>query len=147
MPSVWRTWWIGPVLALAFIDSGCNDSGPELGSVSGTISLDGKPLEGAEISFQPDLATGSPALGETDVQGRYEMRHSRSRKGAHVGTHKVHITTAIERENAQGKIVRFKERVPARYNVKTELTADVKPGRNTIDFQLESTGDILPQQD
>jgi hypothetical protein len=32
-----------------------------------------------------------------------------------------------------------KELLPARYHAKTELTAEVKPGRNTIDFDLTST--------
>jgi hypothetical protein len=126
---------------------GCGGGdGPELATVKGTITLDGKPLAGAEVSFQPESAAGSPALGETDQQGRYEMRHSRSRKGAQVGLHKVRITTAIERENDRGKIIRARERVPAKYNVKTELVREVKSGSNTIDFELDSIGNIVEQR-
>jgi hypothetical protein len=90
--------------------------------------------------------TGRPPLGETDPQGRYELRHSRSRKGALVGSHKVRITTAIERENERGKIVRARERVPAKYNANTELVREVKSGSNTIDFALDSGGAIIEQR-
>jgi hypothetical protein len=58
----------------------------------------------------------------------------------------VRITTAIERENDKGIIVRARERVPAKYNVKTELVRDVKSGRNTIDFDLVSGGEIIEQR-
>jgi hypothetical protein len=138
--------WPAIAVGLLVAAAGCGQAGPELGSVKGTITLDGKPLEGAEISFQPDSATGSPALGETDAEGRYELRYTRSRNGADLGRHKVRISTAIEREAEHGKIVRARERVPAKYNAKSELTAEVKSGKNTIDFPLESTGDIVQQE-
>jgi hypothetical protein len=42
-------------------------------------------------------------------------------------------------------IDRFIDSVPARYNVKTELTVVVKPGRNVADFALE--GNVLTGPD
>jgi hypothetical protein len=124
--------------------SGCG--GAKLGTVTGRITLDGQPLTGAEIAFQPQSPEGSPALGETDHEGRYELRYTRSQKGAFIGPNTVRITTAIERENDKGIIVRARERVPAKYNVKTELVRDVKSGRNTIDFDLVSGGEIIEQR-
>jgi len=48
-----------------------------------------------------------------------------------VGTHTVRITTATEDRGG-------KEILPERYHVKTELTATVDRGTNTLDFPLES---------
>jgi hypothetical protein len=39
------------------------------------------------------------------------------------------------------------ETVPARYNTKSELTANVKRGDNVINFALESGGEILEPTD
>jgi hypothetical protein len=45
----------------------------------------------------------------------------------------VEISTAVSSEEGTTP-----ERLPARYNSSTELTAEVTSGRNTIDFDLTS---------
>ena len=72
------------------------------------------------------------------------MRHTRSANGALIGKHKVTVQTRIDREDDEptskygGK--GREEFLPPRYvnQKKTELTATVESGRNTIDFKLES---------
>jgi hypothetical protein len=120
---------------------GCGGSGdqPDLGSVSGTVTMDDKPLPNVWVMFMPD--TGRTALARTDENGEYEMMYLEGTPGANLGNHKVSITTYSEDEAQEmafntGKPV--KEPIPARYNSKTTLTAEVKEGDNDIDFPLTS---------
>jgi hypothetical protein len=52
------------------------------------------------------------------------------------GEHIVSIGTAGTFIDDEGYEVERKERVPAKYNTRTELKRTVQPGRNTIDFEL-----------
>ena len=54
-------------LALSMSLAGCGNS-PPLGTVSGRVTLDGQPLAETTVEFQP--ASGSPAYGVTDAEGR-----------------------------------------------------------------------------
>jgi hypothetical protein len=40
--------------------------------VSGTVTLNGQPIEGAEVSFFPADAKGRAATGMTDMAGRFK---------------------------------------------------------------------------
>jgi hypothetical protein len=135
-----------------FFQPGCGGPSdqPELGQVTGTVTLDGKPLSGIAVVFQPD--SGRPARGMTDAEGKYELTYIRQTKGTKVGLNRVEIAPsedgeAEESENPdaddESKPVAKpsksrKPAIPARYNVQSELKADVKAGANTFDFKLES---------
>ena len=116
---------------------------PDLGYVEGTVTLDSQPLPNARVIFQPEK--GRPAYGKTDSNGYYEMSFSRDDQGAAVGQSEVTISTYQEgdpdAENDEAKKSQ-KEQVPVQYNEKTTLTADVKPGNNVFNFDLESKGEI-----
>jgi hypothetical protein len=87
---------VGIVLVLVF--SGCQG---EIVPVAGNITLNGKPLAGAVVTFQPvgtrqrgasqPEATGS--VGRTDALGHYTLRQIQpDRVGAIVGDHAVTIS-------------------------------------------------------
>jgi len=130
--------------------SGCAGSSdqPDLGQVSGTVTLDGKPLSNVVVVFQPDV--GRPASGRTDADGRYELTYIRSTLGTKVGHNRVEIAPSEEEDVAgedAGEVDTpmgrrrgrsRKPKVPYRYNIKSELEADVQPGANTFDFELTS---------
>lgn len=117
--------------------NGCGDGAPEdtpeVGTVTGTVTLDGKPLPGVVVAFQPETGRGS--TGRTDEQGKYTLGYNAELDGAAVGMHKVTITTPTEAPDPTGS---FKEPIPAKYNAKTELTEQVNAGENVIDFDLKS---------
>lgn len=129
---------------------GCGGSDlPDLGSVQGVVTMDGNPLGNVRVSFQPEEGRGSS--GTTDASGKYELVYRTNEPGALLGNHKVSITTVRDEAEEAEAIVplsdddsaprqkpvrKFKETVPAKYNAKTELTAEVKSGSNTIDFEL-----------
>ncbi|MFO7901453.1 MAG: carboxypeptidase regulatory-like domain-containing protein, partial [Pirellulaceae bacterium] len=58
--------------------------------------------------------------------------------GAKIGTHTVTITTARTVTDEEGNMTATPEEVPSRYNFESELVEEVKPGKNTIDFELSS---------
>lgn len=109
---------------------GCGGSGdrPELIPVEGLVTLDEQPLAGATVVFRPE--SGKASRGVTDAEGRYELIYLRDIKGAKPGKHAVRITTASEESPD--------ERLPERYNRKTELTAQVDADTGSVDFALKS---------
>ncbi|MCC9606601.1 Ig-like domain-containing protein [Blastopirellula sp. JC732] len=117
---------------------GCGGvSGPQLGTVSGTVTLNGKPLPDATVNFYHE--NDRPAHGKTDANGRYELQFTNTRMGAIVGENVVRITAAtVEGEGVKPK----KEILPAMYNTDSELRYDVKAGSNAdANFDLKrSTG-------
>jgi hypothetical protein len=113
-----------PVLSFA----GCGETGPELAPVTGRITLDGKPLEKADILFQPD-GSKPPSAGRTDADGRYQLAYKRGVMGGTVGSNTVQITISPD-------VVANPPNIPARYNTETELTSEVKSDQNQFNFDL-----------
>jgi hypothetical protein len=67
-----RRIWAVALLAASVV--GCGGSGPSLVSVHGLVTLNGKPLPGASLSFVPDGSNkeGQPGEGVTGPQGDYK---------------------------------------------------------------------------
>lgn len=127
------TTFLRVILAAAalFLAAGCSRSDrPSLGSVSGTVTLDGQPLANALVMFTPE-GPGRTSLGTTDAEGRYALAYLRDIVGANLGRHYVRITTATEQNGGR-------EILPLKYHAASTLSADVSAGSNTIDFSLMS---------
>jgi hypothetical protein len=122
------------ILICPFI-TGCG-SDSDLARVKGTVTLNGQPLEGAIVEFQPTTADGSPSSGQTDSKGRYELMYTFDTPGAIPGEHIVTIRTAGTSFDEDGNEMEQEERVPAKYNTHTALKRIVEPTSNTIDFEL-----------
>ena len=118
---------------------GCGGGGSDLpmtAYVEGIVTLDGAPLSDVVVAFQPQGAEGGrAAIGRTGGDGRYVLKFNADIEGAIIGSHKVTVTTPSEAPDPSGI---EKDPIPARYNVNTELTADVKPESNDIPFALTS---------
>jgi len=122
---------------LFMLVAGCSDGLPPLGKVSGQVTLDGRPLPGADVSFVP--AKGIQSYGCTDAQGRYQLSFAGPKgrgAGALLGRHRVMISTGNPQAgNEAGPRPPI---LPPCYNTQSTLTAEVKPGQNQLDFQLKS---------
>lgn len=116
------------ILALAITGCGRSDL-PELGRVEGTVTLDGKPIPNAAVGFYP-LSGGRQALAIIDQDGHYDLTFVDGYSGAKTGMNEV---TVFWPDGSTPTA-----RIPAKYNAKTELKFDVKPGKNTYDIALES---------
>jgi hypothetical protein len=136
---------------------GCGKSGPAMAPVKGRVTLDGQPIENAAVVFYPER--GRAAMATTDQVGAFELTTFTQKDGALVGRHTISIKATevmlpdqpktFEEEAARGKnggakplrrgIVKWK--VPQGYSdpATSGLTADVRPGRNSIDLRLTSS--------
>lgn len=119
------------VVSALWLACGCSRTDrPPLGTVTGTVMLDGAPLPNALVLFTPE-GPGRTSRGITDAEGRYSLTFLRDIPGANLGRHSVRITTA---RDGHGR----RESLPAKYHAKSTLTADVAAGSNSIDFPLTS---------
>jgi hypothetical protein len=138
-------WWVVSrcfVLALlAVVILGCGPGGPPRAPVSGTVTLDGKPLPRGTVQFVPDASRGTngpTGVGSIDAQGRYEIQTTGA-PGAILGFHVVGVVACEEVD--LNKTSYAPSLIPERYNnpLASGLTAEVKKGqRNVINLELRS---------
>ena len=138
-----QLWQFATVSLAVSVNVGCGkDYGVELYSVTGTITIDGQPLDGATVEFRPDrtgeVKADRGGIGFTNEKGKYIMLF-RDTRGCPEGKFRVLVSTYSEpqRDNKTEQ----KKRVPRRYRGQnSELTATVTPdGDNVFDFDLKST--------
>ena len=120
------------MLLLGLLISGCRRSGAELAPVSGRVTLAGKPLEKADVIFQPENGK-PPASGRTDADGHYELAYKRGVMGGPVGQNLVQISVSRE-------LVHNPPKIAPKFNSKSELHREVKPGQNEFDFDVTLEG-------
>ncbi len=129
-----RFWFLSCFVLLA--SAGCG--GSNLGQVAGTITLDGKPLANASVSFTPLNTTGGESPGSsgvTDSNGKYSLSLVIAQdSGAVVGKHKVVISKIFE---SASDVATPQELANASLPFH-DFTFEVKSGSNTADFNLES---------
>jgi hypothetical protein len=121
------------------VSLGCQDPSPyQFAPISGVVTLDGEPLANAFVNFQPNGGPGSTAT--TDQEGKYSLTTINGEIGAVVGVHTVAIYSVHSQEapktdtDTQGG---QKERVPMRFNYRTELTLEVLPeGTDKANWEL-----------
>jgi hypothetical protein len=131
-------------VSAAFAIAGCSSN---VVPVSGTVTLNNKPLPNATVIFQPDTGAANPgpgSHGKTDKNGRFTLQlMNGNASGAIVGKHKVSIT-AYEGDgddvpSSGADSVFRKALVPTEYNANTRLTFTVPAsGSDTADFALTS---------
>lgn len=136
---------------------------PATQPVTGTVTLNGNPVDGATVTFQPIDASGKAAVGLTDSAGKYALTTFGSNDGAVSGSYKITVikteTPAPSNGDAAGEYVppealgpgarpaAPKNLLPEKYaNAQTSgLTATVKEESNTINLTLEAGGEAAPQ--
>lgn len=116
---------------------GCS-RGPELGTVSGTVKVNGQVLPYAYVVFQPINPPGAYGSAYANDLGEYKLQFSRGRDGAPVGQHRVSIRAVKGDEVPEGSPAAPQVKIPAKYNTETELVREVVPGHNAHDFDLEA---------
>ena len=127
--------------------------------VSGIVTLDGKPLAKAIVTFMPAAESKDDPIGSsfgiTDDTGRYVMNTvQKTRPGVGVGTQRVSISIrkkiplapppaatkpGVESSVGASPDELEREVLPARYNLNTELKFDVPSGgTDQANFDLKS---------
>jgi len=135
------------ILALGLAIAGCG-SGDDLPrqAVGGSVSLGGEPLATGTISFQPADPSGvATPVAAVVKDGVYSVSRA---DGPVPGDYRVSISSPRPATPKAGRPapkpdegveVPMTEAIPAKYNTKPELKAQVtKGGGNQFDFALDS---------
>jgi hypothetical protein len=127
------------LIAAALVVAGCGPAGPDVQFVEGIVTLDGKSLDGAAVTFLPVDKTGISAAGTTDSDGRFRLNATQGKKygkGTVVGDYVVTVTKLFWPKGATEP----DHITPIRYENSTTspLRATIVKGRNTFEFALTS---------
>ena len=148
------------LVSLFCVLSGCAKTDSQYVEVSGVITVDGKPLEGATVMFVPQNAKNSVgrklqiAHGVTDGDGRYQLSRPGGAIGAAVGKHSVMVSKidpiidlgyirgkareTVLRKSMQGAETELSSEELLARNVATIALSDFLSLRHKRDLLLES---------
>ncbi len=101
---------------------------PELGTVHGKITLDGKPLPEMMILFEPDDKSHT-SVANSDAEMVTKAMYFVDLEGVKTGpcTARVSFRPGLN-----------SPKVPSKYSSKSELKFEVKPGDNIYDIEMKS---------
>ena len=138
-----RLWLTGLALALLV---GCPETS-KLVQVTGKISVDGQPADGASVLFFPEGATGGDvAAGSADANGQFTLT-SNMQPGIAAGKYKVTVVwpdpakRPTNEDIAMGRAKDAPDLLKGRYANKdrSSLTAEVTTGTTELDaLELKS---------
>ena len=133
--------------------AGCSNGKIATEAVTGIITMDDKPLAGANVGFTPKDGQGHPGYAMTDENGKYVLQTllGEANAGTTAGEYSV---TVSKKEIPETKVAEYgsssyspmsggaqpKETLPAVYTdpKSTPFSASVTKGKNTFDFDLKS---------
>lgn len=119
-------------LALA----GCGRSDVDLAAVCGQVTLDGEPVRGLFIVFQPPR--GKPSYAMLDADGKFTLQYNVENAGAVVGKQEVFLK--VPGSDEMGELpagVSEPTKIPNKFRQVFE-TVEVKSGRNEFKLDLKS---------
>jgi hypothetical protein len=153
MSSAWRL----PAAVAALLCLGCGGSGPGLVPISGKVTLNGVPLEGATVVFVPDPSNreGLTSTSVSDAEGGYEAS-TEGRSGLVPGKYKVIVTKSpddpslkIPPEFADDPYMArtlvppskaSRSGQPAEPRIQGQFDKEVTAAEDHLDFDLKSKG-------
>lgn len=135
---------------LLFVN-GCGNRAIKTEKVTGTVTLDGVPLEGAMVGFNPKVkGEGHAGYAVTDSSGRFILQTQLGAAGAGTTLGEYAITVTKSEQVVVGKTKndygqdmetkQVREVLPLIYANpnKTPFSAKVEPGENDFKFELDS---------
>lgn len=142
-----RRWLLA---CIALLCCGCEADRFPIAPVSGQVLLNGKPLSGAHVLFQPvptgtEIEVGAESIGRTDANGQFTLSTIEpERKGATIGKHIVKVTIQEEEDRFGGGGEQEasgppRYTIPERYRWGTALEVEVPPeGADQVKLELTS---------
>jgi hypothetical protein len=126
---------------------GCSSSGsnlPKTVPAAGVVTLDGKPVDGAQVVLVPAAEGTTGATGVTNSSGHFELRAYPEKPGAIPGEYKAQVSKTIEVKLKGsvdgGDAVRFDYAVPGKYTVAKNSGLSVTiPDTGNRDIKLTLT--------
>jgi hypothetical protein len=125
----------------ALVSMGC---GGGAASVSGVVTLDGKPLKLGTVAFTP-LSGGKRATGVIDSDGSFELSTNRA-EGLEIGDYTVLVTSREPGPPSEGPPMPGPSLIPEHYarDATSGLRFTVESGSNIINIELSSDGGDSP---
>lgn len=132
---------------------GCGGNVIKTEAVTGTVTLDGQPLQGALVRFSPKTSgVGTPGSAITDAQGKYVLQTplGAANAGTSAGEYVVMLNKTITKPTGkktkdsygdEQEVTELENILPATYDApaKTPFSATVEKGKsNVFDFDLKS---------
>jgi hypothetical protein len=128
--------WAVILCGLIAVVVGCGGDGLETVRVTGTVTIDGKPLTQGTVSFTPEKGRG--ATGQIASDGSFTLTTYKKGDGVVLGRHKVAVV-AIDRQGAkpyseESDDLELKWLIPQRYGnpYTSGLTFEVKAGEDNV---------------
>ncbi len=130
-----------PLASIAvFVTLGCGGTGIPTAPVSGTITLNGQPIQGVELKFYPQEKI-RPSVAITDAQGRYRAQFVERQAGVALGPCIVQLSI-FRGGNYE------RNYLPPAFNVDAEKNPDFKlnvPEDGIVfDYDIKFNGSIPP---
>lgn len=112
---------------------GC--TGESIGTVKGTLNIDGQATGGYEIHYL-NASDGSMAIGYAQADGRYEMFRGRGKSTLNTGSYTVSLSPSPDVPG----VPMPKLKLPAIYTDRDQaaLKVTVNPGENDITLDVKS---------
>lgn len=122
------------VLAAVSLLAGCGGGGADLQPVSGTVTYDGQPIESGRIMFR-ETQGEQRAFSAEIVNGAYKAETATGPMRVEVIGSRL-VPGKFDESNPGEKVPMGEMYIPEKYNSRSELTADIQPGENTVNFDL-----------
>ena len=120
---------------LCLFGCGSGKEGPALYPVAGEVTLNGTPLPEGDIIFRPADGSGHSYAGKI-VDGKFTVEVEAGKKTVEI-TARQEIPGKTREDNPGEIVTETQQVVPEKYNVNTELTADVSADMAALQFTLE----------
>lgn len=148
------------LVTVGIVLTGCsNSSRPRTYPVTGTVTMQGKPVAGAVITFVPTSNEGEAATAITDSDGKYALTTWRAGDGARPGEYRVKVSKQEQTAVDPSKMVKnlsieeeqkiyvenkkprppAKSLVPSKYQDESSsgLSHTVPNGSTTFDIEIK----------
>jgi hypothetical protein len=129
--------WVGSLFCMAAVVFACSQ-GPATGIVSGDVTLDGQPLLKGHIAFTPldgQGQTGGVFIENGKFSGPVPVAKMRVKIHSTKPSGKKYKAYDTPESPWEEDVM---EALPAKYNEKSDITLDVKRGRQTVNYELQS---------
>lgn len=125
------------LLTLLVACSGCGDTTMKAvqTDVSGTVTLDGKPMPDGEISF---VLPGLPPSVLPIKNGAFSGKAGAGENKVEISAYKAGAALDMGDQKFEGSKENY---IPAKYNSESKMTANLKAGAPNSDLKFEATSE------
>lgn len=130
-----RSGWLVCCVVASLALAGCGG----VAQVEGTVTFNGQPIEKGSIGFVSQDSAAAETVGQEVVDGKYAIGADR---GLKPGKYKVEIYGSTQAAAPASRDPDMQSsaggnQLPEKYNRNSELTAELKSGGNTVNFDLQ----------